>query len=332
MWRWTACFVAGMLAHDANLISYGQDRLEVPLPAHCPGIRFEMAMGRITAFHLNAAQTRLLRGVEADSTVREAMHVNGEGPVPVVRYERHDSLHDVIIVITDGRELVMERKPLAEKSRAELLLQQRPNGWVEVTVGPADRRRRHSAPSFWHLLLAEPQLCEDEVIPLLHLLRPSWNFSNAAERLESALYRAAHSGQVVSRVRLAELVAELGHRDFQQRRLAEQQLRGYGPTVLPYLATIPGSEISAEQRYRIRHLLESLSQPTADDPERVAMWLVDDERIWLTLLRHSDPEKRHLAAIRLAEIRPETIHFDPYGDDHYREQQLARLKLVLLRR
>jgi hypothetical protein len=59
--------------------------------------------------------------------------------------------------------------------------------------------------------------------------------------------------------------------------------------------------------------------------------LVDDEQVWLALLAHPDAQKRHLAVLRLTEIRPEMANFDPYGDELYREAQLARLKIALYR-
>jgi hypothetical protein len=161
--------------------------------------------------------------------------------------------------------------------------------------------------------------------------RAGWDFSDAAERLESALYRVAQSGQVVSRNRLSELVNELGHRSFQNRQAADRQLRALGPAVLPYFASLTPSSLTSEQRHRMRQIRESMSNSAVDSPDRVAQWLVDDEQIWVTLMTHSDAEKRHLAALRLTEIHPEAANFDPYGDESYRKQQLAQLRLVLCR-
>jgi hypothetical protein len=172
-------------------------------------------------------------------------------------------------------------------------------------------------------------LCERELIPLLLLLRPTWDFSDAIDRIERNLFRASHAGQVVPRTRLAELVVELAHRDFHRRQAADRELRALGPAVLVYLSALEESELTWEQRQRIRHIQDCLANASADTPERVALWLVGDERIWVTLLSHSDAEKRHLALLQLMEIRPDVTSFDPYGDEVYRQKQLDQMRLVL---
>lgn len=328
MWRRTACFVAFVLAHDAALTSYGQDRPVVPLSGQCLSVRFELVMGRITALHLNAGQTRLTRGTEPESEIRETMQVNCEGPVPLVRYECQTASERVAIEITNGSRVSLQRFTKDDPS-PQLDLQQAANGRLTVRIADHGSQKEYSAPTFWHLLLAERRICEQEVAPLLRMLRPGWDFSDAADRLETALYRAAQCGQAVPRSRLTELVAELGHREFQRRQAADRQLRLLGPVVIPYFASLDNSTLNNEQRNRIRQIRESVANAAADSPDRVAQWLVDDERIWVTLMTHHDAEKRHLAALRLTEIHPEAANFDPYADENYRQQQLAQLRLVL---
>ncbi len=331
MWRRTACSVALLLAHEVALTCPGQDRPVIPLPAESPIVRFEIVMGRLTALHLNAGQTRTSRGTDSGCETRESMHVNCEGAVPLVRYERQSATQRTTIEFTNGNRVSMRREPLGDGECTPLELQQLSNGELTVVVGDGDKRREWSAASFWHLLLAEPRLCEQEIVPLLKLLRPAWDFSDAAERIEAALYQTAHSGQIVPRARLAELVGELAHSDFQRRQAADRQLRAAGPMALPYLATLNPNQLTCEQRQRIRRVRESMANAAADSPERVGLWLVDDEQIWLTLLNHPDAENRHMAVLRLMEIRPELTNFDPYGDELYRQEQLAQMRLVLRR-
>lgn len=331
MWRRTAFFVAWLLAHATALTCSGQDRSVTPLPAQCPVVRFEIVMGRLTALHLNAGQTRASRGSDSDDETRETMHVNCEGAVPIVRYERHSATWRISIEFTDSCCVSMRRESLGDPECTPLELQQLSNGELTVTVGVGDKQRKWSAASFWHLLLAEPRVCEQEIVPLLKLLRPAWDFTDAAERIETALYQAADSGEIVPRTRLADLVNELGHRDFQRRQAADRRLSAVGPTVLPYLSTLDRTSLNCEQRQRIQRIRDSMANAAADTPDRIALWLVDDEQVWVTLLAHRDAQKRHLAALRLMEIRPEMTNFDPYGDELYRQTQLAQLKLALCR-
>lgn len=331
MWQRTAGVVALLLAHETVLTVLGQDRSEPPLPAQCQVVRFEIIMGRLTALHLNAGQTRASRGSNVDNESRESMQVNCEGPTPLVRYERHTATQRVVIEFNNGSRVSMKKEPVAVEAPGYFELQQLPNGQLTVAVGSGDQKRTWTATSYWHLLLAEPHLCQQEIIPLLKLLRPTWDFSDAAERIETALYQAAHSGDIVTRSQLADLVGELGHDEFQRRQAADQQLRLFGPTVLPYFTTLDPTLLNGEQRQRINRIRETMLNAAPDTPERIAHWLVDDEQIWITLLAHQDPEKRHLAALRLMQINPNMANFDPYGDEQYRTAQLAQLKLVLCR-
>lgn len=331
MWRGTAGIVALLLAHETVLTGFGQDRSDSPLPSQCPSVRFELVMGRLTALHLNAGQSRTSRGSDTDDETRETMQVHSEGPAQIVRYDRQSSTQRITIEFTNGSRVSMIKEPLLDREKGLLELQQFPNGQWKVALGTGEQKRTWSASSFWHLLLAEPQLCQKEIVPLLKLLRPSWDFSDVAERLETALYRAAHSGEVVTRTHLAELVNELGHQDFQRRQAADQQIRSHGPSVLPFLSTLDATALNGEQRQRIRQIREHMLNAAPDTPERIAHWLVDDERVWITLLAHPDGEKRHLAALRLMQIHPDMLSFDPYGDEQYRQAQLAQLKVALLR-
>jgi hypothetical protein len=275
----------------------------------------------------------MTRGTEADDAVRETMQVQGDGAVPIVRYERQSRTECVTIEFTGGCQASIRRDSLGDPNCTPLHLQQPPHGELTVMAGEGEKQTKKSAASLWHLMLAEPTLWEQEIVPLLKLLRPTWDFIDSAERIERALYQTAHSGDIVPRTRLAVLVSELGHRDFQNRQTADRQLRAMGPTVLPYLSTLDSSTLNSEQRQRIRRIRESMAHAAADTPERVALWLVDDQQIWVTLLAHQDAEKRHLAVLRLMEIHPEMMaNFDPYADEHYRQAQLAKLRVALLPR
>jgi hypothetical protein len=289
-----------------------------------------MVMGRLTALHLNAGQTRASRGLDTENQTRETILVHSEGAVPVVRYERQTATDRTSVEITEGCHVVIRRESLGDSGR-QLEVQQLTSGEWTVTARAGDQRRQCSAASFWHLLLAEPRFCQEEIVPVLKLLRPSWDFTNVADRIETALYEAADSQDLVPRTRLAALVAELAHRDFQRRQAADRQLREVGPSVLPYLSGLDPSSLNCEQRQRILRIRQSMQDSAPDTPDRVALWLVDDEQVWVTLLAHPDAEKRYLAAVRLREIRPEMTNFDPYGDEVYRQVQLAELKLALSR-
>ncbi len=331
MWQRTACFVAFLMAHEAALTVSGQDRRAGSLPAQAPQVRFEVVLGRITCIHLNNGQCRVQQGTEPDAVRRESLVINCEGQQPIVRYERATAGgENLAIAFTNGNQLRIEQTWTGSSRRLEFV--QPARGDVSLTVEGGSGKEVVTAPSFWHLLLAERPLCEQELTPILKLLRPNWDFFELSMQLEHSLFHTALHGESVPRAKLAELVSELGRPEFPRRHAADQELRACGPTVLPYLASLSSDQLSGEQRHRIRMIRDSLAAAATDTPDRVALWLVDDERIWLTMLEHPDAEKRHLAVLRLAEIRPEANFFDPYGDDQFRAEQVAQLRSMIERR
>lgn len=330
MWQRTACFVALLVAHEAALTVSGQDRRAAPLPIQAPQVRYEIVLGRITCLHLNNGQCRLQRGTEPDAACRESLLIHCEGRDPILRYERSTAGEDIVVAFTRGNQLRIERTFTATGRRVEFV--QPARGDVSLTLHSSSGKEVLTAPSFWHLMLAERPLCEQELTPVLKLLRPNWDFLEQSLELEHSLFHTALHGEPVPRARLSELVRELGSAEFARRQVADQQLRALGPAILPYLASLSPEQLSGEQRHRLRHIRDSLASAAIDTPDRVALWLVDDERIWLTMLEHPDAEKRHLALLRLGEIRPEATYFDPYGDDQFRAEQVAQLRSMIEQR
>jgi len=70
----------------------------------------------------------------------------------------------------------------------------------------------------------------------------------------------------------------------------------------------------------------------ADSPERLALWLVEDEWIWVALLAHDELPIRTFAASHLAKRFTKPIDYDPDGTQHERTQQIARIRTRIERR
>ena len=205
-------------------------------------------------------------------------------------------------------------------------------GDLEVIVHDGQQSREIKSHSFWHLILTERALCETELVPVLEVLRPDWHLVDLTEQVESGLFHAALSKPLISRRYLSELVAQLNSPRFQKRQSADSQLRSCGPAALPFLDSLSRQNLSGEQRMRIDRIRRAISTASMDTAERMTEWLADDEHVWFALLKHEDPQRRHLAAIRLTAMRSQSLEFDPYGDESYRQQQLAQLKAQIIRR
>jgi hypothetical protein len=97
--------------------------------------------------------------------------------------------------------------------------------------------------------------------------------------------------------------------------------------------------LDAEQQSRIRAMFDDLpgagsKAPVggghADAPDRIALWLVRDPRVWLKLLQRDDEDQRRLAVAQLQRLSSARIAFDPAAAPDVREAQLHSLREELL--
>jgi hypothetical protein len=154
-------------------------------------------------------------------------------------------------------------------------------------------------------------VCETHLLPLLGALRPDWQLGATADEIEADLLQLAAAGRLPQTQRWAGLVRQLGDGTFNERRIAERELRKEGPAVVAYLKSLDPRHLDVEQRQRIRRVVTGLVSQTEDTPERVALWLTGDESAWLAILAREDAASQGLAAAQLARLRGKPVPFDP---------------------
>jgi hypothetical protein len=125
---------------------------------------------------------------------------------------------------------------------------------------------------------------------------------------------------------LSRLVEQLGSATFSERRQAERELRAAGHIVLPYLESLDRARLDAEQRQRIRSLIDALEDGREDRVDRMAVWLAGHEQTWLALLTRDDEAKRRIAAEQLASLVGEPVDFNPAADANTRRKQIEHLR------
>lgn len=163
------------------------------------------------------------------------------------------------------------------------------------------------------------------MVPLIEFLHPSWQLVAQATSLEETLFRRARLGDRADRRQWAAWVDDLASPQFARRNAAERQLREQGPVVLPFLEHLDPSRLDAEQAYRLRALVDALSVDSQDSGERVAVWLVEDELVWLALLDREDASKRRTALKQLETLTGHPIAFDVDAVPEVRRAQLEAL-------
>ena len=144
--------------------------------------------------------------------------------------------------------------------------------------------------------------------------------------MRNALFQVAQTTEIPSRGEVTRLVEQLNHDEFKRRQAADRELRNLGPGVGPLLVAIPPAKLSTEQRERIQAILDGLAGPANDTPERIAVWLATEPRVWIELLGDDDVERRETAVAQLSRLTGRSIDFDPRASEATRRDQLRELR------
>jgi len=218
-------------------------------------------------------------------------------------------------------------QPVTQDAAPAVEFLQPASGPVVLIVPEDGRSGEHEAPSLWHLLLAEPKLCERELNRLLRPLRPDWQLVTEARAIETELLRVARAIEPPDYQSWTAWVAELASEESWRRRAADRCLRDAGRAALPYLRGLDRQRLDAEQRFRIRRIVTALGGTAGyDTPESVAAWLASDPRTWLIFLASDNESRRRLAADQLSHAWGGQIAFDPAADEQTRAVQIEQLR------
>lgn len=328
MWRATLTVFTIALTLVSTRILPAQ---EAPAPGHLASqlnwARFEVVAGRLTV--LQARQSRSKSQSAGDPMVggvRESFAVNVNTGVPTVHYEFADEQQQLTVDFADGNHVSVHREVFGPSALVPVHFSQGPKGKLSLVIGENNSRQEFSADSFWHLMLTEPDVCRLHLVPILESLSPSWRLCDQALRVEDELVRLAETGVSVDRQRCEELVRQLASPSFQQRQAADRELHKMGQVVLSYLRQADPLRLDAEQRLRIRKIEQALTVRTADTPQRVAAWLLDDKAVWFAMLSNEDATKRLMATQQLSRVSQDSIIFDPLAAEAERRAQLKLLR------
>ena len=289
-------------------------------------IACSMLSGRIVATSEVSVPRMLVQSSGRRQQKRESLSMEISGGVCQMQYDYVAADDRLQLVLSAGSQLLLNRTRPAE--RYLLKFQQRTERPLVLTIEQGDSKQTWEADGFWQLYLAEPQLVREHLVPLLELLHPAWQLAATGAQIEEALFQTEPIRPREPQVRQqwAELVASLASSKFSQRENAERELHRAGQSVVPYLKGLDESQLDAEQVARIRAVIAALSVDYEDRVDRVAAWLADDERVWLTLLGRDDPARRRIAADRLAMLLGEPVEFDADAAPETRQSQLDNLR------
>ena len=304
-------------------------RLNTPKLDHATQLgwlRARIVSGRVV---FGAARLGTLPGDKEDGDA-ERLNIRVSGREITARYELSSAAEELLVEVRGRDELHLRRSPKSDAGPLPVDLSQPAEGPLRLSVGPEAEKKTYEAASLWHLFLAQPEVCHQQLSPLLNVLNRRWDLSRVGAEVEAALVRAAAEGDLPDPQRWAELVEQLADDQFSRRQAADRQLRGLGRVVSTYLERLDANQLDAEQHYRVRRILISLAPGTEDDaPPQIAAWLAGDPTVWLSMLAREDESTRRLAVARLEALLDKSIDFDPAAEPEARQAQIERLRARL---
>lgn len=287
-------------------------------------LQFDVVLGRVR-FGGTRFGNSTTRSTGADRTEELTTQVTGEGAT--LNYELSTATETLSIQASADSSVRIRRARKGGSPVTPVDFVQAAGKPLSLTVGEGSDQRVYEAASFWHLLLAEPELSRRHLVPLLRLLVPDADPLKTAADVESELLRLAAAQPLPDRRIWAGLVEQLGDERFARRQRADRKLREAGPAVVSYLRGLDTGKLDAEQSFRVHRIIQSFSSnQAADTAEAVAEWLLPDVRVWLVLLGRDSQSTRRLAADRLALLLGEPVAFDPAAEPATRQKQIDRLR------
>jgi len=309
---------------------------EPPKPPETPKLAEAVRRGwiraRIVSGRIAVGGTRL--GTLIDSADRdgrsERVGIRIAGKNLTISYHMSTADEEFSVQATGDGQLHVRRAPKRDSTLLPVDFRQSADEPLRLALGPKDEQRVYQAASLWHLFITQPEACRNHLAPLLQVLDKRWDLTKTAQEVESALLRAAAEGNLPDPGRWAALVEQLGDERFARREAADRELRALGRVVFTYLRGLDRGQLDAEQHYRVRRIIETLSDSMENDtPSQIASWLAGDPVIWLALLSRSEESSRRLAAERLEALLGEPVRFDPAADPKTRADQIDEIRSLV---
>ncbi len=287
-------------------------------------VQFRMVAGRVVGSSTRAGSNMSSWSTSPTQGRSEKLSIETSGSQVRVQYDFTTPQRELHVRADSAGELSVRRVRKQVPTEAVLTLEQRPEQPIAIAFIEAGVTRTFQAMSLWKLLLVEPTL-QTELVPVLEMLRPNWRLAASVTELEEILLRQARTGRGADRVTMNRLVDQLASEQFADREAASRQLLKAGSPIVGFLQGRLRSQLDAEQRFRIRALIEELSVEEEDSPERVAKLLIGDEDLWIDLLRSPDEAKRKTAHEHLQQLVG-PVAFEPAANQAKRDEQVEKFK------
>jgi hypothetical protein len=291
-----------------------------------PSVRFFVDGGRLQAI-ANEAGVERENSSDLGTSRREKLILNTNADQDAsIQYELSTGDELLTANVVDGQQFTITRRPGKDSKGPAIEFHQPQDGPLTLSVKDRDTVREIMGPTIWHLLLSEPELCRQHLLPLLEMFRPEWHLAETTRSIEAQMLRTAGEFRPENLRSWDALVADLASDRFADRQRAERELRLAGAAVIPFLQGLDHRRLDYEQWSRIQHIIESADSDDEDRPESVASRMMADRHVWLVLLDRPDESTRRTAAGALSYLFGEPVQFDPAARESIRRRQLEALQ------
>ena len=296
------------------------------MPRGTQGIQFNIVDGRVT---LTCGQPLTYQTSFDDGRRKESINVNNENGLASLIYESTTSAEQFKVEFVSGSQhVLLRRAPQGNSSLVAVEYTQVANENITLTLGSGPKQQVFRAPNIWQLLIVQPDVCRQHLLPLLGALQPNWRLVETANLLEKNLLRLGSSDSALDRAHWAALVEQLGDESFAKRQAAQRLLRTGGGPALAYLRHLDFDRLSAEQQLRVLRIIDALTPPdSVDSPEQVARFLATEPAVWLAFLARPELATRQAAARQLVTLLGGPILVDPEADPDTQKENRDQLRL-----
>ncbi len=179
--------------------------------------------------------------------------------------------------------VVLTRQNGPHDRRTAFTFTQPAEGPVSAQLDTASGNEAFEAATLWHLWFSEPELCREQLAPLLAVVDPAREIERKLAAVEAELRGLAAARHLGARPEWAAWVDALSADCFHRREAAHAALLASGPAILWHLDRW-SEHPSAERRHRLARLRRALTAHPADaTPPGAAAWLAGDPNLAVAL-------------------------------------------------
>jgi len=272
----------------------------------------DVSLGHIQTICIHSAQTRRATSGTRRKDCYEELFISADTDIPSVRYEATNEQADLSIYVINGNNVNIQQSPNGSNG-APVTFTQFPLGKIILRVGAGESLQEFSARNIWHLLLREPDICSQHLIPLLDACIASNHLMQDAQQIETGLLQKAGTPHV-SRVDMRRHVHFLGNDNYETRISAKNALYALGISALPYLESLDLAAMdNRDQKKHVTDAIRDIGRryTHCEDPgsrpdtvERVLVWLFEDPMVWSIFLKRADADQRAIALKELQAMFP----------------------------